>query len=54
MVKCGDRYGVVLSGETPHRANMLAWGRIRAGAGPGAAVELFQIHDLRFMESQYQ
>ena len=54
VVKCGDRYGVVLSGETPHRANMLAWGRIRAGAGSGAPVELFQIHDLRFMESQYK
>ena len=53
-VKCGDRYGVVLSGETPHRENMLAWGRIRAGAGRGAPVELFQIHDLRFMESQYK
>lgn len=51
-VKYGDRYGVVLSGETPHRENMLTWGRIRAGATPGAPVELFQIHDLRFMESQ--
>jgi AMMECR1 domain-containing protein len=51
VVKCGDRYGVVLSGETPHRGNMLAWGRTRAGAGPGASVELFRIGDLRFMES---
>jgi AMMECR1 domain-containing protein len=53
VVKCGDRYGVVLSGETPRRENMLAWGRIRAGAGPGASVDLFRINDLRFMESQY-
>ena len=50
----GDRYGVVLSGETPHRENMLAWGRIRARAGPGAPVELFQIHDQRLMESEYK
>ena len=54
VVKCGDRYGVVLSGETPYPQNLLAWGRIRAGAGPNAPVELFQIHDLRFMESQYK
>ena len=54
VVKYGDRYGGVLSGETPHRENMLAWGRIRAGAGPGAVVELFQIHDVRFMESEYK
>src|SRR5207245_4154206 len=54
VVKCGDRYGVVLSGETPHRENMLSWGRIRAGAAPGASVELFQIHDLRFMERDYR
>jgi AMMECR1 domain-containing protein len=54
VVKCGDRYGVVLSGETPHRENMLNWGRIRAGAGPHSPVELFRIHDLRFMESQFR
>jgi AMMECR1 domain-containing protein len=54
VVKCGDRYGVVLSGETPRRENMLAWGRIRAGAGPGASVQLFQIDDVRFMESQHR
>jgi hypothetical protein len=54
VVKCCDRYGIVLSGETPHRENMLTWGRIRARAGPGAPVELFRIHDLRFMESQYR
>jgi AMMECR1 domain-containing protein len=51
-VRCGDRYGVVLSGETPHRENMLSWARIRAGAGPRSPVELFRIHDLRFRESQ--
>ncbi len=54
VVKCGDRCGVVLSGETPYRRNLLTWGRIRAGAGPNAPVELFKIHDLRFMESQYK
>ena len=54
VVKCGDRYGVVLSGETPYPQNLLAWGRVRAGAGPNAPVELFRIHDLRFMESQYR
>jgi len=53
-VKYGDRYGIVLSGETPYRANLLAWGHIRAGAGPNAPVELFQIRDLRFMESQFK
>lgn len=52
-VKYEDRYGVVLSGESPHRENMIAWGRARAGAEPNAAVEFFQIHDLRFMESQF-
>ncbi len=54
VVKCGGRYGVVLSGETPYRSNMIAWGCTRAGAGPKSSVELFQIHDLRFMESQYK
>jgi AMMECR1 domain-containing protein len=54
VVKCGDRFGVVLSGETPHPENLLAWGRIRAGAAPSAFVELFRIDDLRFMESQYR
>jgi AMMECR1 domain-containing protein len=54
VVKYGDRYGVVLSGETPHRENMLSWGRIRAGARPHSPIELFRIHDLRFMESQYR
>ena len=54
VVKCGDHYGVVLSGETPYRQNLLAWGRTRAGAGKNTSVELFQIHDLRFMESQFK
>jgi AMMECR1 domain-containing protein len=54
VVRCGDRYGVVLSGETPHRENMLSWGRTRAGAGPNSRIELFRMHDLRFMESQYR
>lgn len=53
-VKYEDRFGVVLSGESPHRENMIAWGRARAGAKANAVVEFFQIHDLRFMESQYK
>lgn len=54
VVKAGPRYGVVLSGETKYRPNLLAWGRIRAGAKLNTPVELFQIHDLRFMESQFK
>jgi AMMECR1 domain-containing protein len=54
VAKCGDRYGVVLSGETPHRENMLRWGRLRAGASTHSPLQLFQIHDLRFMESQFK
>lgn len=49
-VKCGDRWGVVLSGETPHRENMLAWGRVRAGAGKDSPVQLFAINDVRLKE----
>jgi AMMECR1 domain-containing protein len=54
VVKYGERYGVVLSGETFHRENMLAWGCARAGAKITSNVELFRIHDIRFMESQYK
>lgn len=54
VVQYGDRYGVVLTGETPYRRNLLTWGRIRAGAGPNAPVALFLIHDLRFRESQFR
>jgi AMMECR1 domain-containing protein len=52
-VKCGDRYGVVLSGETSDPAKMIAWGKTRAGAKPGDSVSYSEIHDLRFMESEY-
>lgn len=51
VVRCGDRYGVVLSGETTRQDRMLAWGRIRAGARVGDAIELFRIQDVRFAES---
>jgi hypothetical protein len=52
-VKVGDRYGVVLSGETFSAATMVRWGRIRAGAGPSDAAQYFVLHDIRFMESQF-
>lgn len=51
VVKKGDRCGVVLSGETPHRENMIPWGRSRAGARPAEPVQFFQIEDVRFMET---
>lgn len=50
VVKSGDRYGVVLSGETGQTARMLQWGRIRAGCNATASVELFRIQDVRFVE----
>lgn len=50
-VRNGDRWGVVLSGESPRRENMMPWGRIRAGAGPHTPVQWFQISDLRLMET---
>jgi AMMECR1 domain-containing protein len=53
-VEYHGRYGVVLSGETFSAQTMLAWGRIRAGAKPTSPVQFFEIHDLRFMESQYR
>ena len=49
--KCGGRWGVVLSGETAKRENMLAWARIRAGAKPGDPVQWFQLSDVRLMET---
>src|SRR5438477_196986 len=51
-VKRGERIGVVLSNETDRIDRMLAWGRIRAGAQPGEAVELFRIDVVRFVEAQ--
>jgi AMMECR1 domain-containing protein len=50
----GDRYGIVLSGETTDAANMVKWGCIRAGAKSTSPVRYFDIHDVRFMESQFQ
>jgi AMMECR1 domain-containing protein len=52
-VQCGEKYGVVLSGETPYVKNMIQWGKIRAGAKPGDNVSYFELHDIRFMESQF-
>ena len=51
-VQNGDRWGVVLSGETPRRENLPRWGRIRAGAGPNDAVQWFAIRDVRMKESR--
>ena len=50
-VKNGDRWGVVLSGETARRENLPLWGRIRAGAGPTDAVQWFAIRDVRMKEA---
>ena len=50
VVKNGDRFGVMLSGETPHVDLMLHWGRVRAGAGDRTPVQYFRISDVRFME----
>ena len=50
VVKHGDRFGVMLSGETGDRSLMLKWGRKRAGAGPKDSVEFFRMDDVRLME----
>ena len=50
-VQNGDRWGVVLSSETPRRENLPLWGRIRAGAGPADPVQWFAIRDVRMKES---
>ena len=50
-VQNGDRWGVVLSGETARRENLPRWGRIRAGAGPNDPVQWFAIRDVRMKES---
>jgi hypothetical protein len=52
VVRCGDKSGVVLSGETTRLDRMIAWGRIRAGARPGQSVEFFRIRDVRYAEPQ--
>ncbi len=50
-VQNGDRWGVVLSGETARRENLPRWGRIRAGAGPTDLVQWFAIRDVRMKET---
>ena len=50
-VQNGERWGVVLSGETAHPQNLPLWGRIRAGAGPNASVQWFTIRDVRMKET---
>ena len=50
-VQNGDRWGVVLSGETARPENLALWGRIRAGAGPMDPVQWFAIRDVRMKES---
>lgn len=50
-VQNGDRWGVVLSGETARRENLPRWGRIRAGAGPTDPVQWFAIRDVRLKET---
>ena len=50
-VQNGDRWGVVLSGETARRENLPLWGRIRAGAGPNDPVQWYEIHDVRMKET---
>ena len=49
-VQNGDRWGVVLSGETARPENLAAWGRVRAGAGPKDPVQWFEIRDVRMKE----
>jgi AMMECR1 domain-containing protein len=49
--KCGEQWGVVLSGETAKRENMMAWARVRAGAKPGEQVEWFALSDVRMRET---
>ena len=50
-VQNAGRWGVVLSGETPRRENLMLWGRIRAGAGPNTPVSYFRIRDVRMKEA---
>jgi len=50
IARYGDRDGVVLSGETPHRELMERWARARAGAPAAASVSLFRLDDVRMME----
>lgn len=50
-VQNAGRWGVVLSGETSRRENLMLWGRIRAGAGPNTPVQYFRIHAIRMKEA---
>jgi len=50
-VRFGDRYGVVLSGETSHRDRMIAWARTRAGASARDTVSYYRIDDIRLIEA---
>ena len=50
-MRSGDRYGVVLSGETSHLDRMIAWARTRAGAGPADTVSYYRIDDIRLIEA---
>ncbi|MDQ2686231.1 MAG: AMMECR1 domain-containing protein [Armatimonadota bacterium] len=52
VVQNGDRSGVVLSGETGTVANMVQWGRTRAGAKANSAVQFFRIQSVRFVEAR--
>ena len=52
IVRQGGRTGVVLPGETSSTDAMLAWGRKRAGLDPQAAVELFQVDAVRWVEAR--
>jgi len=46
----GDRWGVVLSGETSTTARMEQWAKIRAQASPDSVVQFFRLDVVRFME----
>lgn len=48
----GDRWGVVLSGETARPENLPRWARVRAGAAPDAPVRWFAVRDVRMKESR--
>ena len=50
IARYGDRDGVVLSGETPHRELIERWARTRVGAPAAASVSLFRLDDIRMME----
>jgi AMMECR1 domain-containing protein len=47
----GDKYGVVLSGETAQPDRMLRWALIRAGAKRASDARFYQIDDVRIAET---